>query len=479
MKLNTTFKRKFSINMHKDKKILLGRMSAHKDFVNDKRGDPYPLSDISESCLEQTKNGVYSVKNGTAQRWLCQYFPYASYEAIIRIEKGEGGFCFSIPQGKAYITVSSEKVTFKCKENSEYFCLPASLAGMAEYDLIVTARPGAFDIYIKNNCHTKFLHTFNSEKFRESNRYESFTNGYAALYVTGNAEIQMAEAYMDCGISQADIRPIRYENGEVMLENGKIYLTASIRMQAGTYQGIFSWMPGTAEFELTGCLFYDVGDGKWCGDVAASILYHREKKLFYLWVCSFSHGHILGHGILDGDPRFGVNAADITLMEKAGENVAISEFAGFSGDEDPDFFYDAEKNIWLMAICRHDPECKNYRYVFFESEHPFCGYRYVGKGMPGAETGGSFVKINGEQYFICGNDFKAISDYRIYSKDGMEKACFDIPDGGFRGWGTLMPVKICGRTRYFWLTFDRHNGSDYNWSYGNIYCFEGDIGTSK
>jgi hypothetical protein len=29
------------------------------------------------------------------------------------------------------------------------------------------------------------------------------------------------------------------------------------------------------------------------------------------------------------------------------------------------------------------------------------------------------------------------------------------------------------RTRYFWMTFDRHNGSGYTWSYGNIYCFEG------
>jgi hypothetical protein len=26
--------------------------------------------------------------------------------------------------------------------------------------------------------------------------------------------------------------------------------------------------------------------------------------------------------------------------------------------------------------------------------------------------------------------------------------------------------------RYYWMTFDRHKGSDYNWSYGNLYCFE-------
>jgi hypothetical protein len=26
-----------------------------------------------------------------------------------------------------------------------------------------------------------------------------------------------------------------------------------------------------------------------------------------------------------------------------------------------------------------------------------------------------------------------------------------------------------------WMTFDRHGGSDYNWSYGNIYVYESDL----
>ena len=55
----------------------------------------------------------------------------------------------------------------------------------------------------------------------------------------------------------------------------------------------------------------------------------------------------------------------------------------------------------------------------------------------------------------------------------MTEAKFNFPDGGFRGWGTVIPVKQGTRTRYYWLTFDRHRGSDYNWSYGNLYCFEG------
>ena len=126
----------------------------------------------------------------------------------------------------------------------------------------------------------------------------------------------------------------------------------------------------------------------------------------------------------------------------------------------------------MMAVCRLDASTRKYRYVFFESDEPFEGFSCIGKGLPGEETGGSFVKIEGEQHFVCGNSFSAVSDYRIYRADGMHNAHFDFPDGGFRGWGTVIPVKQGSRTRYYWLTFDRHNGSDYNWSYGNFYCFE-------
>ena len=119
-----------------------------------------------------------------------------------------------------------------------------------------------------------------------------------------------------------------------------------------------------------------------------------------------------------------------------------------------------------------NPALGSYQYFFFSSDDPFAGYRYIGRGVDGSETGGSFQKIDGERIFACGNDFSLISNYRIYTKDGMQEAKFDFPDGGFRGWGTLIPVKMGSRERVFWLTFDRHKGSDYNWSYGNVYCFE-------
>ena len=462
------FKRQFAMSTYKNLKLPLGEMTFTKDFVQEtKRGDLYPVISRTEECKESVLHNRYLVEQGNVERVLGQFFPYATYEMTCRSQHGEYGFGFQIKGAKAYVIRRPGRLSFWAGEKQE--CVQADIDSDT---MIVSCRPGAFDVYFEVNGRPELVHTFTAETFAQSHAQMSFADGYASVVLKGDASVEHACFYIDNGISMADIRPIRYENGQVMTEQGRVYFTASIRMQAETFQGVFAWVPGTASVELTGALYYDAGDGLWCGDVAASILYHRERKQWYLWVCSFSHGHILGHSVFEGDPRFGVNVVDIEVMPEAPTGADISQFAGFEGDEDPDFFFDAERGKWMMAICRLDSVSRKYRYVFFESDEPFAGYHCIGMGHPGEETGGSFVKIEGEQHFVCGNSFSARSDYRIYRADGMHNACFDFPDGGFRGWGTVIPVQQGSRTRYYWLTFDRHNGSDYNWSYGNFYCFE-------
>ena len=464
------FKRTFSLTIYKNLKLKLSEMSFFKDFVGDTRGDLYPLLDRSDDCRESVAHNVYSLYRGKVKRLFCSFFPYASYEISASTGEGSAGFSFIIPGIEAIIEVGDGFLKYSCSETARELVLPEYIGD--EITMTVTCRPGAFDIYFLNNGKAEFFTTFDEAAFSDSNLESVFRGGKVALCVCGCAHVRSVCSYIDSGVSIADMKTVRYESGETMVECGRVYITASVRMQTGCFQGVFSWIPGTAELALTGAIFYDAGDGRWCGDVAASVIYHRAERRWYLWVCSFSHGHILGHAGFDGDPRFGVNVIDITLMEKACEGAKKSEFFGFSGDEDPDFFYDEEKKRWLLAICRIDPATRKYGYVFFESESPFDGYVYIGCGAEGAETGGSFVKVDGELCFLCGNDFHAVSDYRIYTKDGICGARFDYPDGGFRGWGTLVPVKMGSRTRYFWITFDRHKGSDYNWSYGNLYCFE-------
>ncbi len=468
--LSFEFKRKFSLSMYKNLKIMMGEMSFSKDFVNDRRGDLYPVLHKTDDCAEHVEHNQYSVTRGTVQRLFCQFFPFATYELSCCGSDGEVGFCFQLPHAEATISVKNDSVAYQCGRHCDEVLLPDF--AKTERTLIVSCRPGAFDIYLKHNGKAEYLHTFYEDLFRDSNAYASFSDGYVSLLAGEGVTVREVLAYVDNGISIADIRPIKYEDGSPMLEQGHVYLTASIRMQEGTFQGVFSWIPGTAEFQMVGAIFYDCGDGKWRNYVAPVILYHREKKQWYVWVSSFEHEHILAYGAFEGDPRFGVNVLDVRFMEKASDVSDITVFAGFTGDEDPDLIYDSENSRWLMAICRMDPKTWSYVYVFFASEEPFAGYRYIGRGKDGAETGGSFVKIGGEMFFVCGNDFGATSEYRIYGKNGMQIARFNYPDGGFRGWGTVMPIRLGSRTRYFWLTFDRHNGSSYNWSYGNLYCFE-------
>ena len=466
------FKRKFSVSMYKNLKITLGEMSFFKDFVNDVRGDIYPAVQKSVDCAETVEKNLFILRNGNVKRLFCQFFPYATYELAASFKEGEVGFCFKLPNAEATISVRNDKLVYSCEKNIQ----EVNLSDLTKdnFRLVVSCRPDAFDVYFKNNNKPEFVCTFNEDKFKDSNQFSLFSNGYVLLVASGSVTVKEVVSYIDNGVSIADIRAVKYENGEILLEQGKIYFTASVRMQEGSFQGMFSWIPGTAEFQMTGVLFYDCGDGKWRNYVAPVMLYHREKKQWYVWVSSFEHEHILAYSSFDGDPRFGVNVVDVKFMKKASETDDISAFVGFVGDEDPDFFYDEETERWLMAICRVNPKIKQYTYVFFESKEPFCGYTYIGKGVDGEETGGSFVKINGELLFVCGNDFSAKSEYRIYDKSGMKKAMFNYPDGGFRGWGTVLPIKFGSRTRYFWLTFDRHNGSNYNWSYGNLYCFEAD-----
>lgn len=467
------FTRLFSMGLFKNKKIALAQMSFEKDFINTDKGALYPIIAKSVDTVEEISFNRYCITKGCVSRFFCRFFPFATYEAIFTKNSSKAGFEFRFPHALFSISINNDNIIFSDGYKKELY--PLINSDIEEKNLIITCRPCVFDVYQLINGKPEFLKTFSSELLADMNKEEVFNKTAVCLYCEGETVVKSVSSYIDSGVSIADIRPIKYENGDVIYENGRIYLTASMRMQEEMYQGVLSWIPGSAEFELCGALLYNSGDGYIFGDVAASLKFDRNERMWYLWLCSFSHGHVLAHAKFDGDPRFGVNIIDVELMESAKDDNLPTDFIGFEGDEDPDFYYDEDDKKWYMSICRlFNDGNKHYQYIFFESDNPFSNFKYIGSGEKerAQETGGSFVKIKGEKYFICGNSFKDISEYRVYGKDGMTNLIFDYPDGGFRGWGSIIPVKMGTRTRYFHITFDRHGGSNYTWSYGNIYVFE-------
>ena len=832
------FHRLFSINPYRSLRMKLCEMSFCKDWPHTDRGEPYPIvREVGAALGEKVEDGRIAFSAdapGERARLIGRFFPYASSEVCVDALDGEGarvGLEFAVRSGRGSpytaedapgLCVFLERAGAEVCVCHEEFVGGRSL-GVVRHGtraftpggvLFVSAHGAFFDVSLGR----EFVRTIRAEGFSDICRRSAFMNAGVSLYVAlpagGRAEVSRAESFLDGGLSHADMKPVRYEDGTPILENGRLFLTLSSRLQAGAYQYVVSWNPSTCELRPEGAIFFDYGDGRWCADVAISLIYHRERREWLFWATAFSHGHILCHGTSAGDPRFGITVLDATLMEaqkpgsdvsngglpiqtsgaemadglaqtkdcacgkvgaartsasddvlsvqagdcgaemadglaqtkdcacgkvgaarafasddvlsaqagwrvaemadgqartkdcacgkagaarasasdevlsaQAGWRVAekdgelaqtkdcacgkagaarasasdevLSAQAGWrvaeiadgqtrtedcacgkvgaarafasdevlsvqaggrvaemdggqaqtkecacgkagaarafasdevlsvqagvarisasdevlsvqaggrvaemadgqartedcacgkvgaarafasddvlsiqagrrvaekdgelartkecacgkagaarasasddvlsvqaggrgasvaeldddtlwlakTGDEDPDFTYDREHGKWYMTICR-SVKGAGYRYFLFESDEPFSGYRHVCHTESGENTGGLMVRIRGRRALVCGSDFKARAEYRVYPLGDFshfQRLTCDFDDGGFRGWGSLMPVPCGNRTKYVWMTFDRHNGSDYNWSYGNLYAYE-------
>ena len=520
MEIKMKFRRKFSVVKFKNLKYALGEMSFSKDWVTEtKRGDPYPILEKEEGIIEKTGNGRYLIaNNGTerarVRRFIGGFAPFASHALdISALENGRVGFAFvcrggdgsdftseNAPAVEIFVSKEDEKTYIGYKVKGTKIT-----EGVADYSgeilgktLVVSVRYDFFDVYLMKDgnteviCHVQLDTKVDGRAALNYKRNADVTeiSVFAELNGGGRAEIRNAEWYLDSGVGQADMRPIRYEDGSPIIEKGRIFLTMSIRLANSSYQGIVSWNPSGCDFKLEGALFFDVGDGFIAGDVATSLIYNRKTDKWMLWYCSFSHKHILGHGESIADPRYGINIIDTTLMQSESKDSdgksLISDdklFFAKDGDEDPEFIYDEKRGKWILGICRlvRFPEENNrirYRYFFFESDSPYDGYTYIGHCKDGENTGGSIVKTDSGYRFVCGSDFAIRARYinfDLYNLDDHKDLEFDYDDGGVRGWGSVFRYPCGSRYVYKMITFDRHNGSSINnWSYGNMHVFETD-----
>lgn len=530
------FRRRFSITPYKSLRMQLGELSCAKNWVDDGRGAPYPAiksSEREDATLSESLPGArYRAENRTDMplmkaRLLGQHFPYATYDVTLDSLTADGGSGMGVQiwaageDGSDYDCGNEPCLGIMAVNRGGSVCIVRTLSvGAAELPaetvesgrafvpgmrLLVTSRGRFFDVYIAACAQPEYICTFAIEQMAHILRYNTFTRATAALLVSlqpGAAVQGDAEFYLDGGISHADIKCMRYENGMPIMKDGKLFMTMSARLQEGCYQIVCSWNPSTARIDMEGALFFDYGDGLWCSDVASTVVYNRRTDEWYVWACAFSHGHILCHAVSFADLRYGIHVLDAErmpveqVMEReeqeslsltsGGVNVGIAGlsddtlFFGKQGDEDPDLIYDEERGKWQLIMCRltRDGDGDVFRYFLFESDDPFCGYKYVDRTRTGNNTGGSIIRVAGRRYLLCGTAGDERNMYQLHPLDDLSQCTymrFDYGDGGWRGWGQLIPVPCGRRTRYVWMTFDRHGGSSYTWSYGNIYVFEADV----
>ena len=342
------FHRLFSINPYRSLRMKLCEMSFCKDWPHTDRGEPYPIvREVGAALGEKVEGGRIAFSAdapGERARLIGRFFPYASSEVCVDALDGEGArvgleFAARSGRGSPYtaedapgLCVFVERAGAEVCVCHEEFVGGRSL-GIVRHGaraftpggvLFVSAHGAFFDVSLGR----EFVCTIQAEGFSDICRRSAFMNAGVSLYVGlpagGRAAVSRAESFLDGGLSHADMKPVRYEDGTPILENGRLFLTLSSRLQAGAYQYVVSWNPSTCELRPEGAIFFDYGDGRWCADVAISLLYHRERREWLFWATAFSHGHILCHGTSAGDPRFGITVLDAALMEaqKPGSDVS-------------------------------------------------------------------------------------------------------------------------------------------------------------
>ena len=91
------FKRKFSVNLFKNTKLSLAKMTFSKDWISTDRGNAYPVISSSGITEESVYCNTYIAKsegNSKVSRLIGQYVPFATYE--ITSKNIDDGCCVGV-----------------------------------------------------------------------------------------------------------------------------------------------------------------------------------------------------------------------------------------------------------------------------------------------------------------------------------------------------------------------------------------------
>lgn len=327
---------------------------------------------------------------------------------------------------------------------------------------------------------TAFMHYVGeaslSFNINEENKYY-WGEGVAATDIQKGicmTPILSARQLYSCGTAQADIRPITYEDGSPLIENNKLYYSASSRT-GGPGPIIFELLLGTSQIKMVGCLRTYFKGKLWRG-AAPHIMYNRRKSIWQITIPIHTKSeHILAKGVSFSDVRFGVTPIYFEPLDYQSPT---------KGDEDAMIFYDNKKDKWCLIYCslrgKDNKIESKYLLRIQESNDPDKGFsdrkKYAfcrdvdATGVSVTKIGGDYFVFSGDSRDDNGNNRYVVLDYNNLNKLGYLN--IDIPDKGFRGWNNLTPIIQGDRIRYVLVTFDRGQSSNEdNWTYGNMYLY--------
>ncbi|MEQ9442360.1 MAG: hypothetical protein RIG62_25195 [Cyclobacteriaceae bacterium] len=454
----------------------------------------YPITHYLDAQAEvRIVNNQLSVQSGAETQtgiWFGGFNPFATYTIDLASCTGEGeiGFEFSdaLKAQQFFVTIRyqderlvdvHQKVMKEAKvivdesiatEHGSLNSIKGKLIlQMLGSGLTLYAQGDGLPIPIGQSAFNQYI------DLRQKHYIHTFQSSLYLNIKAGQVLINQVESALSSGMGLADIRAITYEDGEPMLDQGRLWYTMSMRGRALPHhlQGVFSLDPTVFDIKFEGVILFDRNDGLLRNEVASHIFYDRRDHIWRGLTTGFSafanpeeEKQLLAVES-ERDPRFGFSVMRATPF-------------GIVGDiEDPHILFDAAVAKWRILTCEnHD----GYKAVMLESDDWNKGYQRIAGPVKHNATGTSIQKIGGVRYCFSGSQDRQIHIYTYPELDEAGTLTMDLPpwdeESGTRVWPNVVQLPEGYPFRYVALMMDRFNYPGLegpHWSYGALYLFHG------
>ena len=429
--------------------------------------------------------------NAAASRWVGAFNPFATYEIEFAGIQGTGqcGMRFvdseSPNQITATITVTDGKyqsiqwtvVKDGQQVDQQQFEWPHGVPTDGPVRLRTQMQAVGANLFIESAGRSHlvgypdFVKHMDLRQKALANRFEFCL--HSELQAGSSASVLSARSTLTPGSGQADIRAITNQLGEPLLDEGRIWLTMTVRGRALPHpmQGVFSMNPTVFDLRFEGIIVFDMGDGLLRNELASHLFFDEPSKEWRGWTTGFS-----ALGTTSVQEQKAILAVSSKQDPRRGFSTMMARPIGLVGQhEDPHGVYDAEAKKWRLLLSE---KAGKYRAGMWESDHWDRGYQRLAGPVEMDSTGTLIQKIGDTRYVFFGS-----ADRKVYIRSypdlaEMGELQMHLPpwteQTGTRIWPNIIALPEGYSPRYIAVMMDRVNFPNMpspNWTYGAMYLY--------
>jgi len=445
----------------------------------------------TQFAVEDGKLRICADQAAVATRWIGGFNPFATYDLAVSESTGSGliGLLFGDTGQGDRITVSLVVTEGKCEairwgvvKNGEEverrdFELPKEISRTFPVRLRVQVLAVGANLFVEKAgrshlvAQPDFVKHFELRRKALMRRFEFCL--HSALESGASVLIDEATAALTPGCGQADIRAITRPNGEPLLDEGRLWITMTVRGRALPHplQGVFSLNPSVFDIRFEGIIVFDMGDGLLRNELASHLFYDEQIKQWRGWTTGFS-----ALGSTARKEEKAILAVSSQRDPRRGFSVMRARPIGLPGQhEDPHGVYDAMAGKWRLLLSER---AGKYRAGMWESDQWDRGYQRLSGPVEMDSTGTLIQKIGSKRYVIFGSadrkiyvrsypNLESVGELKMHLQPWNDQT-------GTRIWPNVIPLPEGYPARYIALMMDRNNypgmhGS--NWTYGAMYLY--------